>query len=139
MSLLDGTICTSNKCFDCCLETEMPLTIDDIKRIVRLGYEPEHFMEFNNGLWRLKNVNGKCVFLNERGLCEIHKHKPVGCRLYPIIEVDGTCTVDFEYCKFAYAITEEEIKKLCRYVVALNKLLDALRKDPMYRELRFLR
>lgn len=117
----------------------MPLTKADIERIVRLGYSPEQFMVYSNELWRLKNINGRCVFLGENGLCKIYEHRPLGCRLYPLIEIDGSCEVDLEYCKYAHMVSEREIERFCRYVIALNRLLDRLKTDSDYRELKFLK
>ncbi len=117
----------------------MPLTDEDIRRIVSLGYKPKDFTVFRGGLWRLRNIDGRCVFLGEDGMCKIYEHRPIGCRLYPLIEIDGRCVVDAEYCPYAYMISEEEVKRFCRDVIQLNRLLEILKEDSTYRELRFLR
>ncbi len=30
-------------------------------------------------------INGKCPFLDEKGLCSIHRDKPLACKMYPLI------------------------------------------------------
>ena len=35
----------SEKCFECCLETEMILSIEDIKRIEKIGYKRKEFIK----------------------------------------------------------------------------------------------
>ncbi len=64
----------------------MILSESDIKRIERLGYKREEFVEFRNGFWRLKNLNGHCVFLDVKtGKCKIYPYRPKGCMAYPVI------------------------------------------------------
>jgi hypothetical protein len=62
----------------------MPLTIRDIRRIVKKGFKPGDFIVRKNGERRLRNLEGSCVFLKE-GTCEIYSFRPEGCRLYPLI------------------------------------------------------
>lgn len=87
-------------CALCCYNTEMLLSPDDIRRIERLGFKREEFVTVKDGIATLKNVNGHCVFLDVKtGKCRIYPHRPLGCRLYPIvynvssgeIEVDSLC------------------------------------------------
>mgnify|MGYP000132521352 CR=1 FL=1 len=73
-------------CFKCCLDTEMILSESDIKRIESLGYKREYFTEFRDGFYRLRNIDGHCIFLNiETGKCKIYSYRPIGCRVYPVI------------------------------------------------------
>ena len=62
----------------------MPLLEEDISRIEALGYKRSFFVRILNGYKILKNRNGKCVFL-KKGKCSIYEHRPVGCRLYPVV------------------------------------------------------
>ena len=128
MGLLDGEICMKYGCFKCCIKTEMPLTEDDIRRIESLGYRREQFVVVKGGIPRLRNKNGKCVFLGEDGKCIIYKHRPLGCRLYPVIQVNGGCDVDHEYCPYAHMITKEEIEYACPKVLELNRILNENKK-----------
>lgn len=96
----------------------MLLTSSDVERITtntRLKIEDFAFMN-DEGWYQLKNVNGHCVFLDERtNRCVINDFKPAGCRVYPIIfDVDQhQCVLDDETCPFSGLISAEEIKINC--------------------------
>ncbi len=123
MGVLDGEVCRKYGCHKCCLETEMPLTEEDIRRIEALGYRRGQFAVQRDGVWRLRNLNGKCFFLGDDGLCQIYEHRPMGCRLYPVIEVDGECSVDTEFCPYAHLVSKEELMWACPLVKKLNRML----------------
>ena len=81
----------TDKCFECCLETEMALSEKDITRIEDLGYEISDFLEEKDGFMILKNIDGCCFFLKGK-LCSIYDDRPQGCRFYPLIydlEIDN--------------------------------------------------
>jgi len=83
-SLASGIVCVKRRCVKCCLETRMPLSNLDLRRILKLNYKLEYFAVETNGGWRLKNNRGRCVFLLEKG-CKIYPYRPEGCRLYPLV------------------------------------------------------
>ena len=102
----------------------MPLTNDDIKRLKSLGFELEEFVVQVNGEYRLKNVNDKCVFLDDNGLCRIYEYRPFGCRAYPIIVVGNRCVPDSEVCPYVDLVDEDDIEigcKLAKYVLSKLK------------------
>lgn len=72
------------KCIQCCLETNMILSYQDIDRIKRLGFDINFFVTERDGWLQLKNQDGRCVFHNNI-MCTIYKDRPDGCKLYPII------------------------------------------------------
>jgi len=115
----------SRYCAKCCYGTEMPLSKEDIKRIMSLGYEIHEFVKVEaDGIPRLKNVNGHCVFLDEdTGRCKIYPWRPLGCRLYPLVYVDGTGPGFDEYCPLVKLLTDDEknliIKRLGKYLLKL--------------------
>ncbi|MHA1203934.1 MAG: YkgJ family cysteine cluster protein [Candidatus Heimdallarchaeaceae archaeon] len=74
----------SSQCFECCKETEMVLSNEDILRIKKLGYKIQEFALYEDGFYILKNKNGYCVFL-KNGKCSIYKNRPEGCKYYPLI------------------------------------------------------
>ena len=100
----------------------MPLTSSDINRILRLGYKLEDFAVKVGGEWRLKNINGKCVFLGDEG-CRIYPYRPLGCRLYPLVydEASGTARFD-ELCPYAdeFEMTDEDVNRLINLLSRLN-------------------
>lgn len=71
-------------CGKCCYNTRMPLTQKDINRIEKLGYKKESFIVMEKGIIYLRNKGGKCVFL-KNNKCIIYRHRPLGCKLYPLI------------------------------------------------------
>ncbi len=100
MSSLPEFYCPyTDKCYECCLETEMALSEKDITRIENLGYEISDFLEEKDGFMILKNIDGHCFFLKGKS-CSIYEDRPQGCRFYPLIYdleiddfvVDNLCT-----------------------------------------------
>ncbi len=75
----------------------MPLTKDDIARIEALGYSREDFTVRDGKIIRLRNVNGKCFFLDSQNRCRIYEHRPEGCRLYPAV-FDGKEVIADSIC-----------------------------------------
>jgi deoxycytidine triphosphate deaminase/Fe-S-cluster containining protein len=78
-----GTPCLSHNCTACCHETEMPLTNEDKKRLEDLGYT-DFFIE-DDDWFTMKNIDGKCAFLQKDYTCKVYKNKPTGCRFYPVV------------------------------------------------------
>ena len=82
-----------NKCIDCgncCRETEMILSAQDVARI-KSKY-PKNLRRINfvkktaDGLFQLENTYGYCVFFDPTTkLCNIYEIRPQGCRFYPLI------------------------------------------------------
>ncbi|MHA1216032.1 MAG: YkgJ family cysteine cluster protein [Candidatus Thorarchaeota archaeon] len=82
--LSSGIPCTVHSCVKCCIETRMPLSRMDIERISRQGHRFKDFVVKRKRERRLKNRNGRCVFLGDDG-CKIYSFRPEGCRLYPLV------------------------------------------------------
>lgn len=81
--VFENKLCTY--CTLCCRNTEMILFKDDIQRLASIGYNENQFVEVRGKFYRLKNVNGKCVFLGDDGRCKVYQCKPLGCSVYPLI------------------------------------------------------
>lgn len=115
-------LCIEKNCIKCCLDTRMPLSNQDIKRINKLGFDKKVFVYKNGGWIQLRNRKGKCVFHN--GLkCLIYKERPEGCRLYPIIyDKDNNCAIHDAYCPYKekFKITKDKIEKLILLVSKLE-------------------
>ncbi|MBO8181948.1 MAG: YkgJ family cysteine cluster protein [Archaeoglobus sp.] len=115
--------CLAINCGKCCYDTEMPLTMEDVERILSLGFEVDDFSIVVDGVRRLRNVGGRCFFL-ENNRCTIYEHRPKGCRIYPLVlnekgevVVDDVCPLKEEVEK---EITEEFVKKVKQ---ALEKIV----------------
>ncbi|WP_069806786.1 YkgJ family cysteine cluster protein [Vulcanisaeta thermophila] len=105
------------KCGRCCFNTEMELLPEDVERLVRLGYPIEYFATVVNGVVRLRNVNGHCVFLNENTMeCTVYENRPIGCRIYPVVydDVEGPY-IDRE-CPAWDTVDKGELKRLGGYL-----------------------
>jgi len=61
----------------------MELTEGDIRRLKESGRSD--FFHEDNGGYRLRNIDGRCVFLDEEGKCSVYSRRPAGCRLYPMV------------------------------------------------------
>jgi len=78
-----------NQCGRCCKFWDIVINVEDMKRIVNLGYNEKDFCFVSNG--RLKLIHkkdGGCVFLEKDNLCKIQKNqgfksKPDVCRHFP--------------------------------------------------------
>ena len=98
------------RCALCCRETEMVLTPTDVEKLVSLGYRVEYFAVEKDGLLRLRNVDGRCVFL-KGGRCTVYEFRPIGCSLYPIvIDADSGEVVVDDLCPLASTTTREELR-----------------------------
>jgi len=122
-SLRSGVLCVKNRCVHCCIETRMPLSRFDIKRILKLDYWLEDFAIKTKEGWRLKNQFGRCVFLLECG-CKIYRHRPEGCMLYPLVydENSGKMVLD-NLCPYRYEfkVEKDDNQKLESLLEGLGK------------------
>jgi hypothetical protein len=91
----------------------MQLSLDDIRRLEKLGYDRRAFVGITDGFYTLRNRNGACFFFNlESRSCRVYASRPEGCRYYPIIySLDKGCPViDDGECHRASTVTEHELK-----------------------------
>jgi len=105
------------ECGICCLNTEMELLAEDIERITSAGYKLEEFAVERDGIYRLKNVDGHCVFYDaSTRKCKIYNIRPIGCRLYPLI-YDGEKIEADRTCPTWHTVSKKEIERLAPYVL----------------------
>ena len=118
-----GVPCTIHVCVECCVDTGMPLTDDDMKRIIGHGYEVHNFAVKREGEFYLRNHDGRCVFLGD-GECDIYSFRPEGCRLYPLV-YNEQCdeTVIHDFCPFGdwFEISDSDVKRLRNLVDKLSE------------------
>ncbi len=106
MNCFDG----SSFCGKCCYETEMPLTEEDIARIEALGYSRSDFTVRDGSIVRLRNVNGKCFFLDSENRCKIYQYRPKGCRIYPAV-FDGKDVIADRFCPKWREVEVENVRR----------------------------
>jgi len=118
-----GIPCMIHSCVECCIETCMPLSRIDIKRISRQGYKIKDFVVKRKRERRLKNSNGRCVFLGDNG-CKIYSFRPEGCRLYPLVynENNGKVVIH-DLCPYGheFKVGRDDIEKLHVLIKKLYK------------------
>ncbi|MEM3703795.1 MAG: YkgJ family cysteine cluster protein [Candidatus Bathyarchaeia archaeon] len=109
-------------CGKCCRETEMELSGEDIQRLVNAGYNPEDFIAVHNGVPLLKNVDGWCYFYSPADKrCRVYRIRPLGCRLYPVIYVDGEGAALDELCPMRHTVSKGEFGRKAKI---LKRLLE---------------
>lgn len=122
--------CKVNKefCGKCCYDTKMPLTKKDIERIRRMGFSEDYFVDSRRRIPRLKNIEGRCVFLNPNtNACTIYPDRPEGCRLYPLVYDEGSNKIVIDpLCPKAHLIPQRLVRELSS---ALLSLIDRLKRE----------
>ncbi|MEM3727724.1 MAG: YkgJ family cysteine cluster protein [Candidatus Bathyarchaeia archaeon] len=118
-------------CGECCRETEMELSSDDVERLVDAGYRPEDFMVVRDDVPHLRNVDGCCYFYSPaKRRCRVYKIRPLGCRLYPVIYVDGVGVTLDELCPMRHTVSKKEFKRKARI---LKRLLEKIYGERLFR------
>ncbi len=126
---MEGVLIRSEclRCGLCCQETEMILLISDVRRLSSMGYRVSEFAVFDGRYYRLRNVDGHCYFYEPvRGVCKVYKYRPLGCRIYPIIWVEGLGPVVDSECPLASELSTDELKLGIRMI---NEFLRKLRTE----------
>ena len=122
-ALSDSSPCLSHHCVACCLETEMPLTENDLRRIEKLGFSRTDFTVEAEGETQIRNVNRFCFFLKE-GRCSVYEARPEGCRIYPLVyDVDTHKFVYDTVCQHSteFKPTMEDKDRLKRLIRRLER------------------
>lgn len=122
-------------CGICCEKTEMLLSEEDIRLLERAGFKEEEFTRYDRqGFAKLKNSQGYCVFYDtEANRCKVYKHRPAGCRIYPVIYDEERGVICDELCPLCGTVTETEVhSKTAR----LSRLLQVLDREARRRILR---
>lgn len=86
--------CATHGCAACCYDTEMPLTEEDIARLVALGHDRAAFTRISGDeRWPVLQTKDKtaddmpgrpCFFLVDNK-CSVYADRPQGCRIYPLV------------------------------------------------------
>ena len=96
-------------CGKCCENTEMELSSKDIKRLEETGYRLKEFAVIDDGVTRLRNVDGWCYFYNLTDKkCRIYRKRPLGCYLYPVVYLVNEGAVVDELCPMGQTISEQD-------------------------------
>jgi Fe-S-cluster containining protein len=109
----------------------MLLSAKDIERLERKGYDRDFFVRFDSkGYATLRNNRGYCVFYDtEKRRCKIRAHRPVGCRIYPVIyDENKGITVD-TICPSRNSVTDKQKAKRGKKVLKLLETIDTEAKN----------
>jgi len=100
----------------------MELSSKDIERLEERGYRPEEFAVIEDGVTRLRNVDGCCYFysLTEKR-CRIYRKRPLGCYLYPVVYLINEGAIVDELCPKGQTISEQELRTKGKILVKLLK------------------
>jgi len=104
----------------------MLLSRVDIELLERAGYAGENFVRYDrHGFARLRNRKGYCVFYDvERRRCKVYRHRPLGCRIYPIIySKEERIIVDY-LCPVKNTISNNELKRKGKNLMKLLQRID---------------
>lgn len=134
---------TCTGCGKCCTMWDIPVTREEKERIEKLiipgfDFKNEQYFIPNKkypNLFLIRSKNNKCVFLDDDGLCIIHKlHgepvKSLACRLYPFHILkwqDGSPSASFRFD--CVAVSENHGKKITDRISEMNKFLYELEKS----------
>ncbi len=104
----------------------MLLSNADVEIIEKLGHCRSRFVRYDgDGFARLRNSFGSCVFYDaEECSCRIQEHKPLGCRVYPVIYSEQEGIVMDSICPAKDTISEAELKRKGRIVSELLGRID---------------
>jgi len=121
-----------SNCGKCCEKTEMELSSKDVERLEGTGYPREEFAVIDDGLTRLRNVDGCCYFysLTEKR-CRIYRKRPLGCYLYPVIYLVNEGAIVDELCPMGQTISEQELRTKRKILDKLLKKIDNERARDM--------
>ena len=115
------------RCGACCRETEMLLSLKDIERLERKGYDRDFFVRFDSkGYATLRNYRGYCVFYDaEKRRCKVRAHRPSGCRVYPVIYDETKGIIVDSICPSRNSVTDKQKAKRGDKVLKLLETIDA--------------
>ncbi|MGE5574903.1 MAG: YkgJ family cysteine cluster protein [Ignavibacteria bacterium] len=116
-----------SNCGICCTETEMLLSIKDIKRLEKKGFCQKLFVQYDRqGYAQLKNLDGYCVFYDLRNRqCSVYLDRPAGCRVYPVILDEEVGIILDDICESRCSITFSEKTLKGKRVIRLLELIDS--------------
>ena len=100
----------------------MPLSINDIKRLKRLGYNVNEFVVTVDGERRLRNIDGHCFFLLY-GKCKVYEDRPTGCKIYPlVVDYSGNTLIDPD-CRYSdkFVIEKGDAARLKSFLKRLSR------------------
>ena len=107
----------------------MELSSKDIKRLEEAGYCREEFAIIDDGVTRLRNVDGWCYFYSlAEKRCRVYGKRPLGCYLYPVVYLVNEGAMVDELCPMGQTISEQELRTKAKILYKLLKKTENERK-----------
>jgi Fe-S-cluster containining protein len=107
----------------------MELSSEDIEWLERMGYRSKEFVVMDDGLSRLRNINGYCYFYSRTNRrCKIYDARPLGCYIYPVVHLENEGAIVDELCPMGQTVSEQELKTKGKLLAKLLKKIDTERK-----------
>lgn len=114
-----------SRCGICCADTMMELSSEDIKRLEGKGYRVEEFVIIDDGVTRLRNVNGYCFFYSTaEKKCLVYDNKPWGCYIYPVVHMENEGPIVDSLCPMGHTISKRELRTKGKKLDKLLKMTD---------------
>ena len=119
------------RCGECCKETEMLLSNEDIERLERKGYGRAFFVHFDeDGYAILRNKEGNCIFFDPKTrVCKERDNRPLGCRIYPVMHDEDNGIITDSICPARNTISEKQKTKKGKKVLKLLAKIDSEAKN----------
>jgi Fe-S-cluster containining protein len=113
----------------------MLLSEEDIRLLGKTRSDRDKFARFTKrGYVRLRNRRGCCVFYDsEKHRCKVYKHRPLGCRIYPVIYSEEEGAIVDGLCPERNTVSEREVEGK---TAKLTKLLQRIDDEAEKRRLR---
>jgi Fe-S-cluster containining protein len=111
----------------------MLLSRSDIRLLERVGHDVGKFARFNKqGFAQLRNCRGCCIFYQaDKHRCKIYRHRPLGCRIYPVMYDEEQRVVVDGLCPQAETVSKREI---LLKAVKLKRLLKRIDSEAVRRK-----
>jgi Fe-S-cluster containining protein len=107
----------------------MELSSKDVERLEETGSRREEFAVIDDGVTRLRNVDGCCYFYSLADKrCRIYRKRHLGCYLYPVVYLVNKGAIVDELCLMGQTISEQELRTKGKILVKLLKKMDNERK-----------
>ena len=104
----------------------MLLSRADIRLLERTGYDRQKFVRFTRqGFALLRNYQGYCVFYQIwKRRCKVYAHRPLGCRIYPVIYSEEEGVIVDDLCPAAGTVSSKETKSKAEKLKGLLQRID---------------
>jgi Fe-S-cluster containining protein len=112
----------------------MLLSEEDIRLLEKAGYNQEKFAHFTKqGYAQLRNQQGYCIFYDpEKHRCKVYKHRPLGCRIYPVIYSEEEGVIVDDLCPESNTVSAAEVEHKTAKLTKLLQRIDneAKKRNP---------